>query len=138
MRTKLFIPRLKGGMVPRARVSDRLDAAAKAKLVVISAPAGFGKTTAVAAWLERVPDSLVAWLSLDEGDHEVVAFWTSVMGAVRAVVPEVRDGVVESLQSARPPFEPLLTAALNELSELDRDLLSRARRLPPRGRAGGH
>ena len=122
MRTKLFIPRLRGGMVPRARVSDRLDAAAGVKLVVISAPAGFGKTTAVAAWLERVPGSLVAWLSLDEGDHEVVAFWTSVIAAVRAAAPRVGDGVVESLQSPHPPIEPLLTAVLNDLGDLDRDL----------------
>ncbi|HEY3407494.1 MAG TPA: helix-turn-helix transcriptional regulator, partial [Propionicimonas sp.] len=103
-------------------MSDRLDGAAKVKLVVISAPAGFGKTTAVAAWLERVPDSLVAWLSLDEGDHDSVAFWTSVIGAVQAAAPEVGDGVVESLQSAHPPIEPLLTSVLNELSELDREL----------------
>ncbi len=122
MRTKLFIPRLREGMVPRSRVSERLDAAAKAKLVVISAPPGFGKTTAVAAWLERVPDSLVAWLSLDQGDCEEVAFWTSVMGAVSASAPGVGEGVVESVQSAHPLIEPLLTAVLNELSELDRDL----------------
>ena len=56
VRTKLFIPRLRRGLVARPRVSERLDAAAEAKLVVISAPPGFGKTTAVAAWLERAPE----------------------------------------------------------------------------------
>ena len=93
----------------RARVSERLDAAAEAKLVVISAPAGFGKTTAVAAWLERAPaGSAVAWLSLDEGDRGLVPFWTSVLAAVRAAAPGVGDGVVEALQQARPAMEHLL------------------------------
>jgi LuxR family maltose regulon positive regulatory protein len=104
-------------------VSERLDAAAEAKLVVISAPAGFGKTTAVAAWLERAPaGSAVAWLSLDEGDRGLVPFWTSVLAAVRAAAPGVGDVVVEALQQARPAIEPLLADLLNELDDLGRDL----------------
>ena len=123
VRTKLFIPRLRRGLVARPRVSERLDAAAEAKLVVISAPPGFGKTTAVAAWLERAPEgSAVAWLSLDEGDRDPVPFWTSVLAAVRAAAPGVGDGVLEALQQARPAIEPLLAAVLNELDELGRDL----------------
>jgi LuxR family maltose regulon positive regulatory protein len=121
--TKLYIPRLRRGLVARSRVSDRLDAAAESKLVVISAPAGFGKTTAVAAWLERAPEhSSVAWLSLDEGDREPVPFWTSVMAALQASVPGLGDGVPEALQSAHRPIEPLLAAVLNELGDLDHDL----------------
>ena len=123
VRTKLFIPRLRRGLVPRPRVSERLDAAAEAKLVVISAPPGFGKTTAVAAWLERAREgSAVAWLSLDEGDRDPVPFWTSVLAAVRAAAPGVGDGVLEALQQERPAIEPLLAGMLNELDDLGRDL----------------
>jgi LuxR family maltose regulon positive regulatory protein len=123
VRTKLFIPRLRRGLVPRPRVSERLDAAAEAKLVVISAPPGFGKTTAVAAWLERAREgSAVAWLSLDESDRDPVPFWTSVLAAVRAAAPGVGDGVLEALQQERPAIEPLLAGVLNELDDLGRDL----------------
>ena len=123
VRTKLFIPRLRRGLVSRPRVSERLDAAAEAKLVVISAPPGFGKTTAVAAWLERPREgSAVAWLSLDEGDRDPVPFWTSVLAAVRAAAPGVGDGVLEALQQERPAIEPLLAGMLNELHDLGRDL----------------
>ena len=54
-----------------------------AKLVLVSASAGFGKTTLLAEWLDRIPDdrAATAWLSLDEHDNEPVSFWTYVVAA---------------------------------------------------------
>jgi LuxR family maltose regulon positive regulatory protein len=123
VRTKLYVPRLRRNLVARVRLSERLDAGADAKLVVVSAPAGFGKTTAVAAWLEKAPgQNLVAWLSLEESDRESSPFWTYVMTALQAAFPGVGEGVPEALQLAHQPIEPVLASVLNEFADLDREL----------------
>lgn len=86
VRTKLYVPRLRRNLVARVRLSERLDAGADAKLVVVSAPAGFGKTTAVAAWLEKAPgQNLVAWLSLEESDRESSPFMIGVVSLLAVV-----------------------------------------------------
>ena len=65
--TKLYVPKLRRGLVARPRLQRRFDGGADAKLTLVSAPAGFGKTTTLAAWLHQrpAPASQVAWLSLD-------------------------------------------------------------------------
>ncbi len=68
--TKLYIPPPRHDMVPRPHLIDRLNAGLLQKLTLISAPAGFGKTTLVSEWLASC-DRPVAWLSSDEGDSEL-------------------------------------------------------------------
>ena len=68
LETKLYVPRLRRGLVARPRLSERLSRGAESKLTLISAPAGFGKTTLLAEWLAAAPadERSVAWLSLDQ------------------------------------------------------------------------
>ena len=71
--TKLFYPPILEDYVPRVRLQERLKLIARRPLTLVSAPAGYGKTTAVSAWLEN--SGLVrAWLSLDEGDNDLTTF----------------------------------------------------------------
>ena len=77
LETKLFIPRLRGGLVTRPRLSERLSRGAESKLILLSAPAGFGKTSLLAEWLAATPagERPTAWLSLDAGDNQATSFW---------------------------------------------------------------
>lgn len=73
LETKLYVPRLRRGLVPRPRLRQRLDRGSTSKLTLVSAPAGFGKTTQLAEWLAagraaQANERSAAWLSLDQGD----------------------------------------------------------------------
>jgi LuxR family maltose regulon positive regulatory protein len=115
--TKLFAPTPRAGAVARPRLDDRF--ARGGRLVLVSAPAGFGKTTLLAQWLAvRAADDALAWLSLDEGDREAGSFWTYVVTALDRAVPGVGVGAVALLQAGTAAPEAILTAVLNELSVL--------------------
>src|SRR5918911_4826850 len=121
LETKLFVPRRRRGVVPRARLSQRLDSTGEAKLTLVAAPAGFGKTTLLADWVAAVPrdGTTVAWLSLDQSDDDPASFWTYLITALQTVVPEVGADALALLQSARPArFEAILTTLLNELAAI--------------------
>ena len=121
--TKLFVPRLRRSVVARSRLSERLNDGAEAKLTLVSAPAGFGKTTSLVAWLDQTPENgSVAWLSLEESDRAPASFWTYVVTALQAVSPGVGASVLPLLQSAQPPIETVLATVLNELGALPNDL----------------
>ncbi len=116
--TKLYIPKPRRNLVARPRLSERLTRGAEAKLTLISAPAGFGKTTLLAEWMSQASaqNRSVAWLSLEESDRQTGSFWTYVVTALRSVLPEIGSSALLLLQSARPPIETVLTTVLNELS----------------------
>ena len=122
--TKLYIPRLRRRVVARPRLSERLGGGTSARLTLISAPAGFGKTTLLASWLAVAADNArsVAWLSLEESDRQPAAFWTYVITALQKAVPDVGASVLRLLQSDQPPIETVLTAVLNELSAVPHDV----------------
>jgi LuxR family maltose regulon positive regulatory protein len=84
----------------------------------VSAPAGFGKTTLLAAWLGEKPgeDRSVAWLSLDPSDNEPSSFWTYVVTALQTAVPCVGSGALELIASSPLPTDLVLTTLLNELA----------------------
>jgi LuxR family maltose regulon positive regulatory protein len=69
--TKLYVPRRRRGLVARPRLSERLNRGAESKLMLVSVPAGFGKTTLLAEWLTAVPadNPFAAWLSLDQDEN---------------------------------------------------------------------
>ena len=80
--TKLYIPPIRSSLVPRPRLIDRLNAGLNHKLVLISAPAGFGKTTLVSEWVDNPQiENKVAWLSLDESDNDPVRFLACLIAA---------------------------------------------------------
>ena len=96
LETKFYPPRSPRDLVLRPRLRDSLVRGTTAKLILVSAPAGFGKSTVLAqwldAWLEAEPaadaaEHAAAWLSLDRDDNEPASFWTYVIVALRTAVP---------------------------------------------------
>ena len=110
LETKLYVPKLRRGLVPRPRLSERTDRGTESKLTVISAPPGFGKTTLLAEWLASAPaaELSVAWLSLDQADNQPAAFWTSARSALRSSRSStaVRLGGRVSANPERAPGRP--------------------------------
>jgi LuxR family maltose regulon positive regulatory protein len=105
-------------VVLRPRLVERLNAGLHGKLTLISAPAGFGKTTLLSAWL-ALCGRPVAWLSLDAGDGDPTRFLAYLVAALRTVVPTIGDGVAEALQSSQlPPIDALLSMLLNEIAAM--------------------
>src|SRR5687767_12555145 len=95
LETKLYVPQPRAGQVVRSRLSERLDRGTASKLVLVSAPAGFGKTTLLTEWLAAAPAAesadgqlrSAAWLSLDRGDNDPAHFWTYVIAGLRTLAP---------------------------------------------------
>ncbi len=116
--TKLYKPPPRPKVVLRPRLIERLNEGLHRKLTLIAAPAGFGKTTLVSAWITGC-DRQVAWLSLDEADSDPTRFLTYLIAALRTVGPNIGEGVLGILQSPQPPPpETILTALLNEVTTL--------------------
>src|SRR5207248_5746408 len=116
--TKLYIPPPPPTVVPRPRLIARLNEGLHRKLTLIAAPAGFGKTTLVSAWVAGCGRP-VAWLSLDAGDNDPARFLTYLVVALRTIAPTIGDGVLGVLESPQPPpTEALLTALLNEITTI--------------------
>jgi LuxR family transcriptional regulator, maltose regulon positive regulatory protein len=122
--TKLYIPPPPPKMVLRSRLVERLSEGLHRKLTLISAPAGFGKTTLVSEWIagrrqQCEPQACVAWLSLDEGDGDPLRFLTYILAALRTTAPDMGEEVLAALHSPQPPpVETILTALLNEINSL--------------------
>src|SRR5437764_7585456 len=116
--TKLYIPRLRPNVVSRPRLMEQLNEGLYRKLTLIAAPAGFGKTTLVSAWVAGC-DRQVAWLSLDKGDSDPPLFLTYLVAALQTIAPTIGVGVLGALQSPQPPpTETILTALLNEITAI--------------------
>ncbi len=124
LETKLFIPRSRRGLVPRPRLCGRLDRGTALKLTLVSAPAGFGKTTLLSEWLAAGPGGAgggrrVAWLSLDRADNDPVSFWTYLIAALRTAAAGIGENALALLQApAPPPVQTVLTVLLNDLGSL--------------------
>lgn len=118
--TKLFIPPPWPNIVPRPRLVERLNEglAAGRKLALISASAGFGKTTLVSEWIDRC-ERRIAWLSLDEGDNDRTRFLTYFIAALQTIAPNIGKGALAAIQSPQPPpAESILTTLLNDIVAL--------------------
>jgi LuxR family transcriptional regulator, maltose regulon positive regulatory protein len=120
LETKLFIPTRRRGLVARPRLSERLNRGTEAKLTLISAPAGFGKTTLLADWLEADPANgrSTAWLSLEQSDNDPALFWTYLITALQTAAPTIGAGPLSLLHSSQSPIEVILAELLNDLSTL--------------------
>ncbi|MEO0560826.1 MAG: AAA family ATPase, partial [Chloroflexota bacterium] len=116
--TKLYIPLPQPEAVSRSRLLDTLRQGSHRKLTLVSAPAGFGKTTLVSAWLD-VASGAVAWLSLDAYDSDPTRFMMYLVAAVRTIVPHMGDDLMDLLNSPEPPpIQSLLVPLLNDLATL--------------------
>ena len=102
--TKLYVPPPRPKVVLRPRLIERLNEglATGCKLTLISASAGFGKTTLVSEWIAGC-ERPVAWLSLDEGDNDLTRFLTYLVAALQTIAANIGEGVLAALQSPQPP-----------------------------------
>jgi len=117
--TKLSHPLLPSRILTRERLLHRLDAARFHRLTLLSASAGWGKTTLLSAWASRATLP-IAWLSLDELDNAPARFWVAVIAALRTCLPGVGEAALTMLRSPQPrPLTAILTTLLNELREQD-------------------
>lgn len=131
LKTKFYIPPTRPELVSRKRLIDQLNEGLHRKLTFISAPAGYGKTTLVTEWLSKLqsealngkPDQYrIAWLSLDEGDNDLVRFLTYIIAALNQVeelrpdLGKIALGMIQSSQS--PPTEMILTSLINEMAAI--------------------
>jgi LuxR family maltose regulon positive regulatory protein len=116
LQTKLHIPPTSLDLVSRPRLFARLNEGLTRKLTLIAAPAGFGKTTLVSDWLQRV-DLPAAWLSLDEGDNDpsrFLAYLAAAFQQIDAQMGQLVQGILES--SPPPPPEAVMPAIINEIA----------------------
>ena len=114
--TKLNVPGLRPDLVPRPRLAQRLEEGRGRGLVLVCAPAGYGKTVLLAEWVRhgRYP---MAWLSLDAGDNDPARFWRHTVAALDRGRPGISERIGPLLGPPPPPsFEPLVTALINEVA----------------------
>ncbi len=149
LQTKLYVPPVRPELVSRPRLTERLNAGLKdgdafprvrdafprtrdafpRALTLVSAPAGFGKTTLVSEWVQGIGEATlpvtVAWLSLDEGDNDPARFLTYLLAALRKVEAELAGELLCTLQSPQPPATvEALTILINEVARIpDRIIL---------------
>lgn len=117
LQTKLHIPFLRSSLVPRPRLIDKLNAGMEGRLILVAAPAGYGKTTLISKWLREtlVPS---AWLSLDEGDNDPIRFLQYLVTALQKIIPTVGVDLPDMLGGAQPvPFDTLMNLLINEVAE---------------------
>ncbi len=123
--TKFYIPPPPPKIVARPRLIDRLNEglALRRKLTLISAPAGFGKSTLVSEWLARCGRSHT-WLSLDDYDNDPVRFLIYLTSALQKISSESGAEILDMLQSPQPPpLESILTTLLNEFTAIPHDFV---------------
>jgi LuxR family maltose regulon positive regulatory protein len=116
LRTKLYIPPVRPELVSRPRLIEQLNAGLERKLTLISAPAGYGKTTLLSEWNASCGRP-VAWLSLDEGANDPMRFWTYLVAALQTVEATIAQDMLTVFQASQPPpMEVILTALSNEVA----------------------
>jgi LuxR family maltose regulon positive regulatory protein len=136
LQTKLHVPPIRPELVSRPRLLERLNAGLPTRgglsgmqdafpraLTLVSAPAGFGKTTLVSEWVHTMsgatPPIAVAWLSLDEGDNDPARFLAYVVAALRTIEGSIGKGVRSALQSPQPPPpEAVLISLINQMAAI--------------------
>jgi LuxR family transcriptional regulator, maltose regulon positive regulatory protein len=118
LKTKLYRPLIRPELVPRPNLNKRLNEGVNSKVTLVSAPAGYGKTTLVSAWAStsQLP---VAWLTLDEDDNDPARFLTYVIAATQRIQPDLGQEILSLLQSDQPPaIINLLPALINQLDNI--------------------
>ncbi len=117
IKTKMLIPPLRVERIPRLRLLELLDAGCQRSLTLISAPAGFGKTTLLAHWTTNT-QLPVAWFSLDEGDNDPIRFLSYLIAAVDSVLPGFAEQFQGAFQLLQPTVQPILIGLINHLASV--------------------
>lgn len=133
--TKLFIPSARADLVQRHALVERLNCDLDRKLTLISAPAGFGKTTLVSYWLEKLRENQITadqrirfcWLSLDENDNDQFRFFTYFINALNqfeGTETKLGQGLLSMLQTPQPPpIDSILTSLINEIAAVPEKII---------------
>ena len=112
--TKLYMPPARVGVVSRVRLIQRLNE--RRKLTLISAPAGFGKTTLITEWATDAGFP-IAWVSLDEDDNDLARFLTYFVSALQTIDASIGDGLLDSFESNQaPPIQSTMTTLINQIA----------------------
>jgi LuxR family maltose regulon positive regulatory protein len=122
LKTKLHVPTPRRSVLPRSRLTSRMSGASEVSLTLVSAPAGFGKTTLLSEWSSRsagARDS-TAWVSLDHRDDDPGTFWSYVGAALRSVAPDL--GAAAELDAPQAPTQAALAQLLNALQGREQDV----------------
>jgi LuxR family maltose regulon positive regulatory protein len=123
LETKFHLPSAHGRVVTRGRLSALIGRATSATLTLVSAPAGFGKTTVMTELAHGLGPERVSWLSLDPSDNDAVTFWTYVAEAVERAVPGSATTARASLTGAQGTSDAAVTLLLNGLAAADSNLV---------------
>lgn len=116
--TKLYVPQARQNIVVRTRLCERLEEGLQHKLTLVSAPAGFGKTTLLGEWCSRLPIP-TAWLSLEAQDDNPARFLAYLIAAIQTVAPQLGENALAVLQAPQPPPpQAILTYLLNEIAAI--------------------
>ena len=123
LRTELNRPRASSDVIPRARLIERLNAGLSGHVTLLSAPAGFGKTTLLVEWVQTI-DRRTAWLSLDDNDNELRVFVHALTTALQTVFPDAFQATASLLKASRFP-SPVHVATLfiNDLADVPEDVI---------------
>jgi len=123
--TKFHIPSPRPTLVARPRLAERLSLGRQARLTVVSAPAGFGKTTLLADWLSTAlaDGRAVAWLSLDQRDNDPAVFWAYVIAALQRAMPTIGTAATEALAATSADFEAIVGGVSADLEDIERDAI---------------
>ena len=122
--TKLHVPDIGGQLVHRASLLEALLVGRRRKLTLLSAPAGWGKTTLLAQWVVGAgEDQRFGWLSLDRSDNDPVWFWMYVIAALQKVSPGVGTRAFELLGMGADPLRVVLPNLLNQLASIEHQMV---------------
>ena len=122
LQTKLYVPPTRPSYVPRPRLIKALNAGIDGKLTLVSAPAGFGKTTLVSEWLSQLPaESDIAWLSLDRGDDDPSRFFAYLIGALQVVHPTIGQTLTSDVPL--PPLELAMNILMNDMATVTQSFI---------------
>ena len=117
--TKLHRPRVTAALVYRKRLHERMDLGLRRSLILVSAPAGYGKSMLVSQWLEGREEPH-AWLSLDEADSDLRVFSSYFIAALRTVFPDACEETLSLLEARNlPPVSRLASCLVNELEAIE-------------------
>jgi LuxR family transcriptional regulator, maltose regulon positive regulatory protein len=121
--TKLYFPPVRSGLVSRPRLVERLQQGLKGPLTLISAPAGYGKTTLMGEWRASLGSAFpVAWFSIDNGDNNQFRFWGYVTAALSSLDGSLANNAISLMQSSQfPPVEEFITPLVNSISGYTKD-----------------
>jgi LuxR family maltose regulon positive regulatory protein len=118
--TKLRVPRIRPNLVARPRLTERLNRGLRRKLTLVSAPAGFGKTTLLCEWIAQ-SQRRVAWISLDDGDNDPTRFWKLIIAALQTLSASLGINATALLRAqliGQPPIEAVLASLINDIAAI--------------------